>query len=181
LLIDLDQGVFYRAPLGAVDRRALRASGWLGDGSLNPATRGGSAFVGFGGQRGQSSGQDVVALRRAELEQHSAGSLRIQRSYDSLAFSHEDADSDIVESRIPGGTRIIQIWRSGGHVETMGRVSLVFGPRGFIQPTAIWLENADQPGKGRHTVYFSGIAPPMVRAGIFLPDGDGALTPVELR
>ena len=179
LLLDLDQGLFYRAPLGAVSRRELRATDQLGDGSLDPATRGGSAFFDSDVRRGASGGQDLVALRRAELDHQPMHTLRVQRGYDRLAFTHDDTDSDIFESSIPEAVRIIQVWTNGGHVETGGRVSLVFGPRGFIQPTVLWFEAADRPGKDRYTLHFPGILPPVVLGGTFLPDENGVLTPVE--
>jgi prepilin-type N-terminal cleavage/methylation domain-containing protein len=181
LLIDLDRGVFYRAPLGAVIKRELRASGELGDGSLDPANRGGSAFSSLSARRGEIRGQDLIALRQQELNQQSSGALGATHRDDRPAFDDDDTDSDIFESIIPEEVTIVQIWKRGGLVETTGRVSLVFGPRGFIQPTAVWLEDANFPGRDRYTVYFSGILPPVVVGGTFLPDAGGVLTPVDLQ
>jgi len=154
LLIDLDRGVYYRAPLGAVSRRESR------------------------GETARQGG--LFGLLQEELDHQLLDTLRTTRRDDSLAFGHENTDSDIFESTIPEAVKIIQIWQNGGHAATTGRVSLVFGPRGFIQPTAIWLENADSPGRDRFTVYFSGIVTPVVIGGFLLPDGSGALTSVVL-
>lgn len=183
LLIDLDQGVFFRAPLGAVAKRELRDSDRVGDGSLDPAGRSGgilSARPTPSALRGENAQEAIIASRKEELDHQPLDSLRTAREYDRLAFAHDDTDSDIVEAAIPEEVRILQVWKRGGHTDSSGRVSLVFGPRGFIQPAAIWFEDAEEPGEGRHTLYFSGILPPRVLGGIFLPDDNGVLVPVEL-
>lgn len=179
VLVDLDQGVFYHAPLGAVSERELRASDALGNGSLNPAGRDGGAFSSRDAQRRETSEQELISQRQEELRRQ-PDALRVTRRYDTLAFSYDDTGSDIFASAIPEEVKIIQIWKQGGRAETAGRVSLVFGPRGLVQPTTIWLENADSPGKDRYTLYFPGIVSPVVVGGIFLPDDSGVLAPAEL-
>ena len=176
VLLDLDQGVYYRAPLGAVERRELRAFGEPGDGSIDPASRSGLR------RQGEKKEEDLIASRQEELgrEAYDRHGLRTRREYDIRAFAHDDSEGDIFESAIPEEVKILQVWRQGGHSETSGRVRLVFGPRGFVQPTALWFEDAEQPGEGRHTLYFPGMLPPVVLRGIFLPDIDGALAPVDL-
>lgn len=180
LLFDLDQGVFYRAPLGAVSKRELRAASAFDDHSADPAGQGGKTFSSRDTQHGELKEQDLIALRREELEIQSSRALRVTRPYDILAFNYGDTDSDIVASAIPEGVRILEIRKQDEQMQTRGRISLVFGPRGFIRPAIIWLEDADSPGTNRYTVYFSGIMPPTVASGIFLPDDDGVLTPVDL-
>lgn len=161
LLIDLDHGFFTRAPLGAVHKRELRASD-------------------RDAQHGETREQDLVAQRREELGHQPMDTLRATRRYDSLAFTYDDKDSDLFVSAIPEEVKIIRIWKQGGYTATEGRVSLVFGPRGYIQPAVVWFEIADSPGKDRYTLYFSGIMPPEVVNGMLLPDNNGVLTPVEL-
>jgi len=176
LLLDLDQGVFYRAPLGAVDRLELRASVLFG----NVSSFGESAFFPSDERTAETRLHNLIALRQKELQLQSRDLMYVARRHDNQTFGFEDAHSDILKMEIPEQTRIIQIWRSGRQVETSGRVSLVFGPRGFVQPAAIWLEDAFSRRKDRYTVYFSGILPPVVAVGLLLPNEDGMLVPAEL-
>ncbi len=179
LLLDLEEGVYYRAPLGAVRRREMRLrDAIVGDGA-DPAEQSGNDLASQKARQGALTEQDLIALRRRELNSQPADTLRIQRRYDSMAFHYDATDSDIFEASMPHGARVLQVWREGNIVETQGRVSLVFGPRGFITPTVIWLEDA---GSGReiHTVYFSGIVPPVTARGMYLPDAWGELAPVDM-
>ena len=183
LLLDLDEGVFYRSPLNAVHRRELRAAGLIRDESREQAEREERMAASREMRPGETRQEDLVSRRREELEEQqrpATDTLRVIREYDRLAFGHGEMDSDIHEVPIPDGVRIIQVWRQGGRLATEGRISLVFGPRGFVQPTAIWLENADSPGKGLYTVYFSGIIPPVVASGLLLPDDSGALVSADM-
>ncbi len=174
LLVDLDQGVFYRAPLGAVLERELRGSDARDTDSLD------AVLSSLDGRGGEISEQELISQRQDELEYQPLDTLRVTRRYDRLAFDYDDTDNDIFESTIPEEVRVIQIWKRGDHVETTGRVSLVFGPRGFIQPTTVWLEDADSPGKNMYTVYFYGVVPPVVVGGLSLPNDRGELMVVDM-